>query len=148
MTTTQTQTQSGTKLVAKCTTTGLYFNGTNFSAVTAAGAMALRPGTVANDFKLSWSAPVEIETTDADSLAMRIHKGEITRDRAAKEYIIRTQRETGQKSFTIRTPQGDYIGRRVTVPARHHDAAFVKWNGSEIAVVWSRGELAIDSLSA
>tara|TARA_R110000868_G_scaffold166915_1_gene401125 strand:+ start:254 stop:730 length:477 start_codon:yes stop_codon:yes gene_type:complete len=69
MKTAKTQTNSGTKLVAKCTTTGLYFNGTNFDAATAADAIALRPGTVADDFKLSWSCPVKIETIGGNQKA-------------------------------------------------------------------------------
>jgi len=50
---------------AKATSTGLYFNGRAFEAKTAAEALALRPGTKAEDFRHSWSCEVEIEVVDA-----------------------------------------------------------------------------------
>jgi hypothetical protein len=49
------------KLVAKNPITGLYFNGVNFTEKSAKNAIALRPGTTAEDFSLMWTCDVVIE---------------------------------------------------------------------------------------
>ncbi len=131
-----------TNLIARCISTGLYFNGRAFEESDANKALALRPGTTADDFKLAWAAPVEI-VTHGPSLAQRIDSGEIDRSKAARLYVIERHRE-GQKSFTIRTMDGKYISRIVHLeqsgPSR---SAWIKFQGTEVALVWSNGELAV-----
>lgn len=56
------------KLIARTAGTENYFNGTNFSA-TRENALALRPGTTAQDFAIMWQNPVEVIESEPPTLA-------------------------------------------------------------------------------
>ena len=139
---------AGQKLIAKCVATGLYFDGTAFAACSPEHALALRPGTTAEDFKYSWGGAVDVvEAAEGrKSLAQRIHSGELDKYGAARVHVIERNRD-GQKSFCIRTPdKGRYISRVVKLESRgSNPSAFVNYLGTQISVVWSGGELAIDT---
>jgi hypothetical protein len=136
-----------TKLVAKNPTTGLYFDGASFAAKTVADAKELRPGTTAADFSLMWTAPVVVENAilGEKSYALRIYEKEITRYDAAREYVTKAIRDNNQKTFTVRTPDGRYISRAVKVEQTGVGrCAWVNFQRSRTALVWSGGELAVD----
>jgi hypothetical protein len=151
---------AGQKLIARSVATGLYFNGAAFAAPTAESALALRPGTTSEDFKLSWSGAVDVVEAEEElaklrdrspnygrkSLAQRINSGELDKYGAARVYVIERNRE-GQKSFCIRTPaKGRYISRVVKLESRGaNPSAYVNYLGTQISVVWIGGELAVDA---
>jgi len=123
-----------TKLVARITGTENYFNGTAFTAKQSE-ALELRPGTTANDFKLMWSAPVEVIETPVQKHEDKYDLG--------REYVIKAHKR-GQRDFSIRTANGKYISRKVCVektgPSR---VAFIRFQGTTCAVALVRGELSL-----
>lgn len=137
-----------TKLVAQNTKTGLYFNGVNFHATLVDDAIELRPGTTSEDFRLMWAGPVEVKAVEIaksseKSLAQRIASGELTKYEAAREYV----RSNPQKSYCVRIichGQPKYVSRTVTVPKKSGEPVWIKHRNQEVALIWSRGELATD----
>ncbi len=135
------------KLVARAVATGLYYNGTNFEAVSPKDALALRPGTSASDFGLSWAGAVEVLEVrpERESFAQRIASGELDKYSAAIVYV-RERNHEGQKSFSIRTRTRDeYVSRVVKIEKTGMNrVAFVKYYGNDVVIVWSGGELAFE----
>ena len=149
------------KLIARSCVTGLYWDGTAFNVDSPTNALVLGSGTTAEDFKYSWGGAVEVVEAEEElaklravnpnygrkSLAHRIHDGELDKYGAARVHVIERNRE-GVKEFTIRTPaKGRYISRVVKLELRGaNPSAYVNYLGTQISVVWSGGELAVDAL--
>lgn len=142
------------KLIAQSPKTGLYFDGVSFVEADAAKAKVLPPDITAEAFKLFWGGDVEVIDVDAvrshcpnwgnKSLAQRIHEGELNEYSAAMEYVLAMNRG-GQRSFPIRTSTGDYISRVVKLDKKGDNrVAWINFCGYELAVIWSRGELALE----
>lgn len=152
---------AGRKLIARDVKSGLYFDGKAFEALSPDAAIALRPGTNADDFKLIWAGKIDVVDMDAEmkrlreinpnygrkSYAERIHAGEMDRYEAARDYVIKEMLK-GVKSFSVRVADGEYVSRRVKVRSRSglDREVTIKLHGAEIALVWSGGELATDIL--
>lgn len=149
---------AGRKLVARNPKTGRYFDGTNFDNIES-NALALRPGTTAEHFRLSWSGPVEVieigapleAAQEKPSYALRIHRGEFDKYGAAKTYIHENGgvSKTGKsyKSYSVRVAAGKYVSRKINVPATSRPGqseAWISYHSNQCAVVWSGGELATD----
>jgi hypothetical protein len=68
--------------------------------------------------------------------------GALTKFRAARKYI-NVMQLCGER-VRLRVPQGGYVTRKLVVPARSIDPAWVFFHQQQCAVVWKDGELAID----
>lgn len=150
------------KLIARDVKSGLYFDGKAFEALSPESAIALRPGTSADDFKLVWAGKIDVVEAGAEmkrlreinpnygrkSYAERIHAGEIDRYDAARDYVIRQRRDFGAKSFTVRVADGKWVSRRVKVPVASglNREVTIRLHGVEVALIWSGGELVIDTI--
>lgn len=144
-------------LIAKCSSTGLYFNGTSFEESNASKATRFSESTTAQDFKLmGWTAPVEMVKLDFTndqiaSYALRIHRGEFDKYGAAKRFVIENggvaKSGKSHKSYSIRIADGKYVSRKITVPASSRPGESEAWialYGGQNVLIWSKGELATD----
>jgi len=143
-----------TQRIAKSTATGLFFDGTAFNA-DIKNAVEIPDGISSEDFKASWSGPVEVLTRKQAakqcpnfanwSLAEKIYYGALTEYDAAREYVITRRRDFGNKSFSIRTASGDYITRVVKVEQKGIERhAYINFCGNIVVLVWRGGELAVE----
>lgn len=84
--------------LAKNPVTGLYFNGRAFEAPRAE-AIALRPGTTAETFRLSWACPVEIEEVDEAQTTMTIISCNRHKTSSGRIYYI--VRRSDSRAFSV-----------------------------------------------
>lgn len=130
------------KLIARSCVTGLYWDGTAFNVDSPTNALVLGSGTTAEDFKYSWGGAVEVVEAEEElaklravnpnygrkSLAHRIHSGELDKYGAARVHVIERNRVVKLESRGA------------------NPSAYVNYLGTQISVVWSGGELAVDAL--
>jgi hypothetical protein len=144
------------KLVAHNPQTGRYFNGTNFDGIKSQ-ALALRPGTTAEDFRWSWACPVEIveliEVEDVPATVPAKSSSRIYADhyfkavmehsdpvKQARLFVTLQKRDAGVKVFSVRMGK-EKLERKVSVNA---NCAFVRIHGQDVALVLNGGELVTD----
>lgn len=130
---------TGTHLrLAKNKTTGLYFDGTGFNAATIMQAREIGDSITEKDFKLMWSGEVEVNNIE---LEPEPFPGDAYA--AARSFVILRMRKQHHDSFAVVHGEKEY-SRRVHLPARVHDPAWVHLKGAQMALVLKFGVLSTD----
>lgn len=130
--------------IARSNTTGLYFNGTTFEAVSPLDAKHLPERITAEDMQLVWGKNITMELVPL-SLAQKVHYGLLTKFGAAREYVLNQVKLHGSSRCTVRTLSGKYISRKIYWNRTERDSVWIRYQGTQIALEWSMGELAVDS---
>ena len=116
------------KIIALNPKTGLYFNGTNFTGKTPQDAIALHPGTKAEDFRFAWACPVEIVKFEDDPYE------------AARKHVYDA---FPKRRFLVINGAGRALFRVCYIPEGNLPV-YVHHNGRDVPVLFKNGQLHLD----